>query len=83
MGAAVTPPNQALHGTANAMHLCAGRFALIFAQRCTALSARERGVSATSEAWSTLQGGSPCRVRASHSPVSSLAHCAELKIRII
>jgi len=36
------------------------------------------GVSATSEAWRILQGESPCRVRVSHSPVSSLARCAEI-----
>jgi len=40
--------NQALHRTANAMHLCAGRFAPIFAQRCIALSAGERGVRVSS-----------------------------------
>ena len=36
-----------------------------------------RGVSAPGEAWCVLQGVSPCRVRASHPPVSSVASMAE------
>lgn len=38
------------------------------------------GVSATSEACHNLQGESPCRVRLSQPPVSSLARCAESEI---
>jgi hypothetical protein len=38
------------------------------------------GVSAPSEAWCILQGESPCRVRVSHPPVSSVASVAEQKI---
>ena len=38
-------------------------------------------VSAPSEAWCILQGESPCRVRVSHPPVSSLACVAEPKER--
>ncbi len=34
-------------------------------------------VSAPSEAWCILQGESPCRVRISHPPVSSVAPVAE------
>jgi len=34
-------------------------------------------VSAPSEAWCILQGSSPCRVRVSHPPVSSVAPVAE------
>ena len=37
-----------------------------------------RGVSAPSEAWCILQGESPCRVRSSQPPVSSVASVAEL-----
>jgi len=37
-------------------------------------------VSAPSEAWCILQGESPCRVRVSHSPVSSVAPVAEFYI---
>ncbi len=37
------------------------------------------GVSAPSEAWCVLQGASPCRVRASHPPVASVASVAELE----
>ena len=35
------------------------------------------GVSVPSEAWCVLQGASPCRVRASHPPVASVASVAE------
>ena len=38
-------------------------------------------VSAPSEAWCTLQGESPCRVRANHPPVSSVALVAEFEDR--
>ena len=39
------------------------------------------GVSATSEAWSILQGVSPCRVRPNQPPVSSVAFVAEHRER--
>ncbi|MCP4486515.1 MAG: hypothetical protein GY820_04235 [Gammaproteobacteria bacterium] len=42
-----------------------------------------RGVSATSKAWSILQGESPCRERSSQPPVSSVAFVAEHRDRII
>ncbi len=35
------------------------------------------GVRVSSEAWCILQGGSPCRVRSSQPPVSSVASVAE------
>ena len=38
-------------------------------------------VSAPSEAWCTLQGASPCRVRANPPPVSSVAPAAEFEDR--
>ena len=40
---------------------------------------RGLGVSAPSEAWCILQGESPCRVRISHPPVSSVAPVAETR----
>ena len=46
-----------------------------------ALHEDNRGVSATSEAWSILQGVSPCRVRPNQPPVSSVAFVAEHRER--
>ena len=48
----------------------------------TARNARplSSGVSAPSEAWCILQGESPCRVRVSHPPVSSVAPVAETRL---
>ena len=40
-------------------------------------AARQLSVSAPSEAWCILQGASPCRVRVSRPPVSSVAPVAE------
>ena len=40
----------------------------------------EQIVSAPSEAWCILQGESPCRVRVSHPPVSSVAPVAEFRV---
>jgi hypothetical protein len=40
------------------------------------------GVRAPSKAWCVLQGASPCRVRANHPPVSSVAPTAEPKLFI-
>ena len=41
------------------------------------LRAAHRGRSCAKKAWRLLQGASPCRVRISHPPVSSLASMAE------
>jgi len=42
-------------------------------------SAADESVRAPSEAWCIFQGASPCRVRANHPPISSVAPMAEPK----
>jgi hypothetical protein len=46
-------------------------------RRCGFQRRLKRGVLAPRKAWRLLQGERPCRVRASHPPVSSLASMAE------
>jgi len=71
----------------HSIHFSAGKFSTVVRNwsenyptrqssgRLTA--AADFGVGAPSEAWCILQGESPCRVRVSHPPVSSVAPVAE------
>ena len=77
--------NKRLHTTATALasfgirarRTCLGGYVGCVLPVRARLRLVKRSVSVPSEAWCVLQGASPCRERASHPPVASVAPVAE------